>query len=106
MSTSSPRGVEPEPSVPVIDGSRVSAGHPARYSLRAAVGFAKSISLIWILARRRVPLLVAKRAAGHLLLGEAAIVDLPMLEDAARFERELRELGVTAERRTIAPAAG
>ena len=38
-------------------------------------------------------------------MGREAVVDVPMLEDAAVFEAELRELGVRATREASAAAA-
>ncbi len=52
-----------------------------------------------------MPLLDAKRAIERLMVGQEIVVDLPMLEDAALFESELRELGVTAIRQGTAAAA-
>ena len=85
--------------------SPVPSGSPARYLLRAELGFTKSISAIQALVRRRVPLLVAKKEIERLMVGQEIVVDLPMLEDAALFESELRELGVTAIRQGTAAAA-
>jgi hypothetical protein len=81
---------------------RVSFGSPARYALGAEPRFKKSISAIRLLMKRHVPLLVAKRATERLLVGDQAIVDIPMLEDAAAFEAELRELGVFAVKEAAA----
>lgn len=84
---------------------RVSSGLPARYRLRIEAGFVQSISAIRALAKRHVELLVAKRQVERMMLGEEIIVDLPMLEDAAVFEAELRELKVAAERQELPAAA-
>ena len=86
------------------DGFRVSSGSPAKYVLSVEPGFVKSISAIRVLARRHLPLLVAKRAAERLLIAEDAVVDVPMVEDAAVFERELRDLGVRAVKEVSAAA--
>ena len=86
------------------DDFRVKSGSPARYVLNVDPGFVKSISAVRILAKRHVPLLVAKRAAERLLMAEEAIVDVPMLEDATTFEGELQELGVRALREISAAA--
>jgi len=48
-------------------------------------------------------LLVAKKEIERLMVGQEIVVDLPMLEDAALFESELRELGVTAIRQGTEP---
>jgi hypothetical protein len=89
-----------EPSVSSI-GSSSSAG----YLLRADVSFVKSISAIQLLVRRQVPLLDAKRSVERLMVGQEVTIDLPMLEDAAQFESELRELGVQAVKEASAAAA-
>jgi hypothetical protein len=92
------------PPVRVLGGSRVQSGSPARYVLHTDPGFAKSISATWALVKRHVPLLVAKRAAERLLVAEDVVVDVPMVEDAAAFERELRELGIRAVKEISAAA--
>ncbi len=94
------------PPVRVLAGSRVNSGSPARYVLRPDPGFAKSISAIWALVKRHVPLLVAKTAVEHLLVQQEVVIDLPMLEDAALFEGELRELGIRAVTEVSAAADG
>jgi hypothetical protein len=88
------------------EGFLVRSGSLARYGLRADPGFIKSISAIRTLAKRHVPLLIAKRAVERLMIGQQAEVDLPMLEDAALFEAELRELGIRAVREVSAAAEG
>ena len=87
------------------EGFRVTYGSPARYRLRIEPGFVKSISAIHALAKRHVELLIAKRQVERMMIGEEISVDLPMLEDAAVFEAELRELGVTAVRQEVAAVA-
>ena len=72
------------------------SGFPARYDLHAEAPIVKSISAIKALARRHVPLIVAKRQVEELMAGRDVTVDVPMLEDAAAFEGELRELGIRA----------
>jgi hypothetical protein len=52
-----------------------------------------------------MPVLDAKRSIERLMVGQDVTVDLPMLEDAALFESELRELGVTAVKEKTAAAA-
>jgi hypothetical protein len=73
------------------DGFLVQSGSPARY---LPDGFPRSA--VRALARRRVPLLVAKQAIEAVLRRREVVVDVPMVEDAAAFERELAELGVRA----------
>lgn len=88
------------------EGFRVAYGSPARYRLRIERGFVKSISAIRALAKRHVDLVVAKRQVERMMLGEEIAIDLPMLEDAAVFENEMRELCVRAEREIAAAAEG
>ena len=85
--------------------SLVQSGSPARYVLHAEPDFAKSISAIQALVRRHVPLKAAKAEIERLMAGGAAVVDIPMLEDAAAFEGELRQLGVAAVKESSAAAA-
>ena len=75
---------------------RVTSGSPARYVLRAEAPIVKSISAIKALAKRHVPLIDAKRQVEEVMIGHEITIDLPMLEDAAAFEGELRALGVVA----------
>lgn len=76
------------------DGFLVRSGSPARYLLSAEPHFDKSISAVRVLARRHVPLPVAKRAVEAVLSGGRVIVEIPMVEDRAVFERDLAELGL------------
>jgi hypothetical protein len=48
----------------------------------------------------------AKLAVEHLVHGQDVTVDLPMLEDPALFESEMRELGVRAVKQISAAADG
>ncbi len=89
----------------IMEGSPVTSGSPARYLLRADPNFTKSISAIWVLVKRHVPLPTAKTEIERVLIGEQIVIDLPMLEDAALFETEMRELGVRAVREISAAAA-
>ncbi len=94
------------PRVQVLEGSsRVQSGSPARYRLWIEPGFVKSISAIKALVKRHVDLALAKREVERMMLGEAITIDLPMLEDAAAFEKEMRELRVGAKREVAAAAA-
>lgn len=81
------------------DGFLVRSGSPARYLLSAGPQFHRSISAVRILARPHVSLAVAKRAVEAVLDRGEAVVDVPMVEDAGVFERELAELGVRSLRR-------
>jgi hypothetical protein len=87
------------------DGFLVKSGSPARYELHADAPIVKSISAIKALARRHVPLVVAKRQVEQLMTGRDIATDVPMLEDAAAFESELRELGIRATRIAASAAA-
>lgn len=89
----------------VMGGSRVSSGSPARYILRADQPLTKTISAIWALVKRHVPLIIAKRRIEDVMVGKAITIDVPMIEDAAVFESELRELGINAIREAPAAAA-
>jgi hypothetical protein len=80
------------------EGFLVPSGSPARYLISWEPGFRLSISAIKALARRHVRLIVAKKAIERVLVREDATVDVPMVEDAAAFERELAELHVRAVR--------
>jgi hypothetical protein len=84
---------------------RVNSGFPARYDLHAERPIVKSISAIKALAKRHVPLIVAKRQIEELMVGRDVAVDVPMLEDAALFEGELRALGIRARKIASAAAA-
>src|SRR5579864_6525440 len=86
------------PQVRYRGGSRVTSGSPARYVLHVEAPIVKTISAIQTLAKRHVPLVVAKRQIEEIMLGGDTVVDVPVLEDAAAFEGELRELGVRAVR--------
>jgi len=93
------------PPAQALAGSRVGSGLHARYLLSPDPGFGKSISAIWVMVKRHVPLLVAKRAAERLLVGQEVTVDVPMLEDAVLFEGELNALGVRAVKEAPSAAA-
>ncbi|MGH7064104.1 MAG: hypothetical protein ACREET_08490 [Stellaceae bacterium] len=80
------------------DGFLVQSGSPARYLLSAEPNLLRGISAITVLARRHVPLIVAKRAIEAVLDRKEAVFDVPMVEDRAAFERELAELGVRSSR--------
>ena len=86
-------------------GSLVSSGSPARYELHAERPIVKSISAIKALARRHVPLMVAKRQVEELMVGRDVSIDVPMVEDAAVFEAELQEFGIRAVKTVSAAAA-
>jgi hypothetical protein len=86
-------------------GFLVSSGSPARYELHAEKPIVKSISAIQALAKRHVPLIVAKRQIEELMVRHTVSIDVPMLEDAAAFESELRELGIRAIKIASAAAA-
>jgi hypothetical protein len=88
-----------------MGGSRVSSGSPAQYVLSADQPQTKTISAIWTLVKRHVPLIVAKRQVEDVMVGNAVRIDLPMLEDAATFGSEMRELGIRAVREMPAAAA-
>jgi hypothetical protein len=88
------------------EGFQVKYGSPARYRLRIEPGFIKSISAIRALVKRHVDLAVAKQQVESMMLGQEISLDIPMLENAAIFEAEMRELCVLAEREIAAAAEG
>ena len=73
----------------LVGGSRVSSGSPARYVLSADQPLTKTISAIWTLVKRHVPLIVAKRQIEAVMVGNAIMC----------------ELGITAVREMPAAAA-
>src|SRR5688572_12358234 len=85
---------------------RVKYGSPARYRLRIEPGFIKSISAMRALVKRHVDIAIAKQQVERMMLGGEIAIDIPMLEDAATFESEMRELCVHAEREMAAAAEG
>src|SRR4051812_30201131 len=91
------------PQVRVRAVDRVQSGSPGKFSLRPETGFRKTVSVARSLARRGVPLSVAKHAVERLLAGHAAAVQVPHVESRESFESELAELGVrTDEIRDVA----
>jgi hypothetical protein len=89
----------------LMGGSRVTSGSPARYILRADQPLTKTISAIWALVKRHLELDIAKRKIEEIMVGGIVTVDLPMLEDAAAFQNEMRELGISAVQEKSAAAA-
>ena len=89
-----------------MEGFQVKYGSPARYRLRVEPGFVKSISAIRALVKRHVDLSFAKRRVEQMMLGEEIAIELPMLEDAAAFEREMADLCVRAQRDVAEAAEG
>jgi hypothetical protein len=87
----------------LMGGSRVTSGSPARYILRADQPL--TISAIWALVKRHLELDIAKRKIEEIMVGGIVTVDLPMLEDAAAFQNEMRELGISAVQEKSAAAA-
>ena len=88
------------------EGFRVTYSSPARYRLQIEPGFIKSISAMRALVKRHVDLALAKQQVERMMLGHEISIDLPMLEDAAAFELEMRELCVHAQREVAAAAEG
>ena len=82
--------------VRIEDIDRVPSGSAARYLLRAGPDFSKTVSAALALAKRHVPLADAKAAVEALLDNREVGVQIPKLENAARFEGELAALGIRA----------
>jgi predicted flavoprotein YhiN len=78
--------------------SRVRSGSPVAYLLRAEPSFAKTVSAAQVLAKRHLPLRVAKALVERLLEKQDVTVEIPQVENAKWFETELEELGITAIR--------
>ncbi len=93
------------PRVRYVEGSLVRSGSPARYRLSVDRPVEATVSAISALARRHVPIVTAKRQIEAIMLGGEVTIDVPMIEDAAAFEGELRELGIRAVPVTPAAAA-
>ncbi len=93
------------PRVQYREGSLVRSGSPARYHLSADPTFTKTVSAVIALRRRHVPIIEAKASIERLVAERDIAIDLPMLEHAAVFEAELRELGVRATREASSAAA-
>src|SRR5829696_5881902 len=92
------------PRVQYEAGSLVRSGSPASYRLSADSTYTKTVSAAIALARRHVPMPEAKTAVEQLVDGRTVNVNVPMVEDAAVFERELRELGIRAVKEVSAAA--
>ncbi len=99
MSTKSELKEKFGPRARIRDIDRVPSGSPARYVLKADKPFHRTVSAAEALAKRGLTLLQAKRIVARLAQGESVAVEIPMIEDAAIFERDLKRVGVTAERR-------
>ena len=78
--------------------SRVPSGSPGAYLLRAEPGFARTVVAARVLAKRHLPLQAAKALVERLLEQEEVTVEIPKIEDAEAFERELEVLGIKAMR--------
>jgi hypothetical protein len=48
----------------------------------------------------------AKAAVERMVAGDDVVIDVPVLEDATLFEREMRELGIRAVKEVSAAADG
>jgi hypothetical protein len=69
------------------------------YLLHPEPGFAETVSAARAMARRHLPLRAAKAAVERLLDKEEVTVEIPKVEDAALFEREMAALGIAAVQR-------
>ena len=71
--------------------------------MRAEPSFVKTVSAALAMARRHLPLGVAKDVVERLLDKEEVTVEVPKVEDPEIFEREMGELGIQAIRRETEP---
>ena len=76
--------------------SRVRSGSPVTYLLQAEPGFTKTVSAAQVLAKRHLPLWVAKAVVERLLEKENVTIEIPRIENAKSFEAELEEFGIKA----------
>jgi DNA-binding transcriptional regulator YiaG len=77
---------------------RVTSGSPAVYALRRTRRSPATISIAQALLRRHVTLKQAHALVTDLLVEPSVIVELPMLESAEVFEREIEAQGAVATR--------
>jgi putative transcriptional regulator len=99
MSTKSKLREKFGPRVQIRGIDRVPSGSPARYVLTAERSFQRTVTAAEILAKRGLSLLQARRIVTRLAQKETVAVEIPTLESQSRFERELKHLGIIAERR-------
>jgi hypothetical protein len=78
--------------------SRVRSGSPVAYLLRAEPSFAKTVSAAQVLAKRHLPLRVAKAVVERLLEKEDVTIEIPQVENAKSFEIELEKIDIKAIR--------
>ena len=76
----------------------MTSGSPAVYGLSRTRRSPATISIAQALIRRHVTLKQAHTAITDLLVEPSVIVELPMLEDAKAFEKEVEAHGATATR--------
>ena len=81
------------------DASRVRSGSPVGYLLRAEPTFVKTVSAARAMARRHLPLRIAKDVVERLFDKEEVTVEVPKIENPEVFEREMGEFGIQAIRR-------
>ncbi len=84
---------------PVRTIARVASGSPAVIALRLAdeASALRSIDATFALARRGMSMLAAKRAVEAAMAGSRAVVEVPMVEDAAALAADLAAAGFSAE---------
>lgn len=82
------------PQARIRDADRVPSGSPGQFVLRPETGFFRTVDAARVLARRGVPLRVAKPLVERLMNGHATAVEIPMVEDRAALARDLAETGV------------
>jgi putative transcriptional regulator len=83
---------------PVRGVDRVPSGSPAVFALRLSPGVAapRAIDAMFVLARRGISMLRAKRAIEALIADGRVFVDLPTVEDPTAVVAELGAAGVAA----------
>jgi hypothetical protein len=96
MSTKSSLRERFGPRVQLQDVVRLASGSHARFLLKSKRHAAKGPQAALALTKRHMPLAEAHAAVARLFDDGETIVDVPVVEDAAVFVRELAECNVVA----------
>ncbi|HEY1298978.1 MAG TPA: hypothetical protein VGF07_00680 [Stellaceae bacterium] len=91
--------------VHIAAGSRVASGSPVRYVFHPEPGFVETVSAAQAMAKRHLPLRAAKAVVERLLDNEDVAIEIPKIEDAKSFERELARFGIKTVRLEISEPA-